>query len=499
MMAHDLLTEPLLSWRDARRQRDRTTLPGILARLASGEVADFPRLRAHQLHPWCMFLTQLAAIALKRAGASDPVVSEDEWRAHLLALTGGAHEPWCLVVDDLAQPAFFQPPVPERTVATWSVCEHPDDIDVLVTSKGHDLKCGVISPDDIEAWINALVALQTMQGRPGRGYNRISRMKGAYGSRARVGLARDNTPAVRFARDVVVLLSTWSGLMERGYGSDGVALVWLAAWDGETSLAMPELAPHFIEVCGRVRFQQVEGRLACRYTTTNTRRCLPEIKNGDVGDPWIPVEREEGALTIGRGGFHYALLSRLLFDGDFAAAAAQETRLDDGDPILMILSAMARGQGKTEGLHERVLPLSARVRRMLGEPDGRSLLGRRAARAVQDAARMRNKVLFPALKKIALGVKTIDDTFNSRVDSVFFDALFGSIEADDDSARITWSRTLRDIAWRELQVAIAQCAVPDVRRYRAISEAERMFLGCVKRNFPDLEKEHVNEDRTIRA
>jgi CRISPR system Cascade subunit CasA len=487
MMAHDLLTEPLLSWRDGERRRGQTSLPGILARLASGELADFPRVRAHQLDPWCMFLTQLAAIALQRTGESNPAVPEEAWRYRLLKLTGGAHEPWCLVVSDLTRPAFFQPPVPERKIATWSRNERPDDIDVLVTSKAHDVKTGLIAPDDVEAWIHALVTLQTMQGYPGRGYNRVSRMKGGYGSRPRVGLAGGGTPSVRFLRDIRVLVSTWPSLVDRGYASDGIALVWLKPWDGVKSLAMSDLAPHFIEVCWRARFVVEEGRLSCRSTTTKARRCLPEIENGDVGDPWIPVERDQGALTVGRGGFHYALLSRLLFEGEFAPAAAQEPQPADGDPVLVLLSAVARGQGKTEGLHERALPLSGRVRRMLGEPDGRSVLGRRAQRAVQDAATMRSKVLYPAMKRIALGDRTVDNRFDVRVDAIFFDSLFGSLDADDDGARSAWCQTLRDIAWSELQRAIERSPLPDARRYRAIAEAESLFRGCLKKQFPDLE------------
>src|SRR5688572_5499201 len=112
-MLYDLLELPVLTWRDSRRRRGSTTLPGILSRLSSGELGDFPRLRTHQLHPWSMFLTQLAAIALHAAELSDPPVNEDAWRDLLLELTDGRHEPWCLVVEDLAQPAFFQPPVPE--------------------------------------------------------------------------------------------------------------------------------------------------------------------------------------------------------------------------------------------------------------------------------------------------------------------------------------------------------------------------------------------------
>src|SRR3954453_17631660 len=113
-MGHDLVVEPMLSWRTAERRRGQTTLPGLLARLASGELVDFPRVRTHQLHPWCMFLTQLAAIALRRAGQSDPRRSDADGAPLLLGLTAGDHDPWSLVVNDLSKPAFFQPPVPEN-------------------------------------------------------------------------------------------------------------------------------------------------------------------------------------------------------------------------------------------------------------------------------------------------------------------------------------------------------------------------------------------------
>ena len=82
-------------------------------------------------------------------------------------------------------------------------------------------------------------------------------------------------------------------------------------WDGRTSLAMGELSPQFIEVCWRVRCRTAARRLWCVYTTTQVRRCLPEIDNGDVGDPWIPVERATGGvLTVGPNGIDYRLLTR---------------------------------------------------------------------------------------------------------------------------------------------------------------------------------------------
>lgn len=485
--AHDLISEPLLSWRDQALRFRRATLPGLLSHLASGELVDFPRVRAHQFHPWCMFLTQLAAIALHRAGASKPRLSEDEWRAHLLSLTDGAREPWSLVVDDLTKAAFLQPPVPATTTEEWSWTAYPDDLDVLVTSKNHDVKTSTIVAEAVEAWVYSIVSLQTMQGYPGRGYNRIARMKGGYGSRPRVGLAATDRLTDRFIRDVDVLLDSWPSLIARGFTDDGSALTWLKPWDGSSSLAMPALSPHFVEVCWRVRFGLKASRMVAAYTTTTARRCLPEIENGDVGDPWIPIEREEGALTVGKQGFHYELLSRFLFGGDFQPAAAQTVRNTDTREVLCIASAMARGQGKTEGLHGRRILLRGAIRQRLGDPNGVSVVGDRAARNVQRAKRMRSNVLFPALKRLSLGDEVPHDSFDKRVDELFFDHLFTFIEKDDDDADLAWDRILRDVALDELERAIDRCTLPSARWYRAVSEAGAILRSRLRKEFPTLE------------
>ena len=489
--AHNLLTEPLLTWRRSQSTTETTTLPGLLSRLASGDCADFPRVRAHQFHPWCMFLTQLAAIALRRAGETTPQLPEEAWRVRLLALTEGQQQPWCLWVDEPQTPAFFQAPVPEGEFSKWATRDCPDELDMLVTPKGHDVKNGLIGSDDLESWVYALVTLQTMQGYPGRGYRGIARMKGGYGNRARVGLATSIAPAPRFGRDVAVLLDMWPTLLRQGYRDDGIGLVWTEPWDGTTSLTFSELSPHFIEACCRLRCTSGPHGLACAYTTTKVQHCVSDRTNGDIGDPWLPIERDKGALTVGEKGFHYKLLARLLFDGDFVPAAAQKLRPDDADPMLLQLWALARGQGKTEGLHERALALSGPTRRLLGQPDGRATLGRRASLAVDRAATMRSKVLYPALKQVALGGEVGPDRFDVRVDEVFFDTLFASVQDDDKEARLRWDGTLHDMAWQELQVAIDRCSVPIARRYRAISDAEGMFRGCLRKQFPDFVR-HVD-------
>jgi len=485
-MAHDLLVNPLLSWRDTGRRRARTTLPGVLARLASGELADFPRLRTHQLHPWCMFLTQLAAIVLRALGLADPRLSEEEWRRGLLHLTDGQHEPWRLVVDDLSKAAFFQPPVPEGSVAKWTTRDRPDDIDVLVTAKSHDVKQSLMRGDEPETWAYALVALQTTQGYAGSGHNAISRMNKGYGSRARVGLTRDHSLAARFLRDVKVLLNLWPLLIERGYRENGIALVWLEPWDGRQSLPMEALAPHFIEVCGRRRCFMSGQQIHCRNTTTTVRRCISEIETGDVGDAWIPISRlDRRALTVSKNGFTYQKLAEL-FDDHYVDAPAQQLLRDDAESMFFVASVMARGQGETQGLHERILPLTKRVLPILGQPDARAALGKRASERVASAQKMRSKVLFPALKQLVLQATPPNDGFDARVDEIFFDHLFGTIEMGDEEARLAFERELRVLAQVELAQAIDRSATADARRFKAISAAESMFNACLRKNFSDL-------------
>lgn len=502
-MKHDLLVEPILSWRGSDRVKHEATLPAVLAALSRAEVVDFPRARAHQQHPWSMFLTQLAAIAMKRSGIEQPPHEEARWKEMLLALTGDQREPWCLVVEDLSKPAFFQPPVPEGELrkpgkpnpktgklkpgAEWKIYDAPDDLDILVTSKKHDVKGAlIVASDDPEPWVYALCSLQTMQGYPGRGYTPIARMNGGYGNRPRVGTSINITFGDRFARDLDVLVTSWNALVRRGFSDEGTALVWLEPWNGTGSLSIGELAPHFIEICWRVRLVEDELRLIARYTTASTGRCAPEIQGGDVGDAWAPVARDAGTvLTVGSGGYHYKLLVEMLFGGRYAPAPAQELRDDDPDSLALWLSALARGQGETEGLHERVIPLPGKARRAFLSRRARDALGKRAEARVKRAGEMRSKVLYPALKLIALGDTTVSDALDERIDERFFEALFSSLELDEDAAQAEWDDELVRLAQDELESAIERSPLPDARFWRATTAARGMFFGCLKKRFPD--------------
>jgi CRISPR system Cascade subunit CasA len=168
----------------------QVSLPGLIALLAQDKVDGYPALRPHQAPAWHMFLVQLAALALHRAGEAQLPESEEAWTQLLRGLTAEFpnDEPWCLVVEDQSKPAFMQPPVPAGMELKAQV-PTPDALDLLITSKNHDLKQGIAQKAEVQDWIYALVSLQTSEGYGGAGNNSIVRMNGGFSSRPMVGLA----------------------------------------------------------------------------------------------------------------------------------------------------------------------------------------------------------------------------------------------------------------------------------------------------------------------
>lgn len=185
----NLLTEPML--------RVQTTvdikvmnLPELLAALGANEVESLPGLQRHQEDALHIFLCYLGGAVLARAGINNPMQSEEFWREGLRQLAGRNDDcAWILVVDDVMQPAFMQAPLANQ--ADWKrfspKANTPDELDVLQTAKNHDLKSQRAYAADLEAWVYALISLQTMSGYMGRGNYGIARMNSGTGSRVCVG------------------------------------------------------------------------------------------------------------------------------------------------------------------------------------------------------------------------------------------------------------------------------------------------------------------------
>ena len=162
----NLLTDRLIRARLFDGEIEIHSLSEVYAAMALERVAAFPALRPHQRHAWHAFLAQLATIAMHRAKTSVPPQTPAEWQTLLRNLTTeyANDEPWRLIVDDSTKPAFMQCPSPNGLDEYRGRVTTPDDLDVLVTSKNHDVKRTIALGGAPEDWIFALVDLQTMAG-----------------------------------------------------------------------------------------------------------------------------------------------------------------------------------------------------------------------------------------------------------------------------------------------------------------------------------------------
>lgn len=498
---YNLLTDPLIRVQLDDGDRRVLTLPEVLAQLSHGEISSFSGLRPHQTHAWHAFLVQLGAIALEKGGLEQPPTDPAPWTSLLLELTEGSEAPWCLVVEDPQFPAFLQPPVPEGSLSSFNKrLETPDALDVLITAKNHDLKAQRITRSLPEHWLYALLTLQTMEGFLGAGNYGIARMNGGFASRPAVSVVPGQRLGERFRRDLEVLQEALPELHSRGlYAPDGgLALIWLEPWDGTTSLPLDRCHPYFIEICRRVRLVESDGMITALAVPTKTRRLQADDLKGNTGDPWTPVDRSEGkALTVQGAGFTYTLFYDLLLTGDYQEGAAQRIRPGDGEGSEIMGWVLVRGQGKTEGLHERRIPLPAAARLRLSNPQSRSEVGLLARKWLDATATMSEKVLKPALCSLLQagsdGLDFKDDRpskwlniFEEQVDQVFFETLWQALELTPSEADRRWEKRLLSFARQTLNDAIRSAPLPSSRYYRAISAAERLFGALVSKNFPEL-------------
>ena len=216
---YNLLDESLIRMDKSDGSHSEASLPEVYAALMADEVDAFPDLRPHQRHAWHALLSQLGATAMYRAGLTEPPSDAAEWRRIIRALTTPDYpddEPWQMIVDDITKPAFMQPPArsKERVNDYKNAVATPDELDMLVTSKNHDLKSAVAEQASVDDWIFALITLQTMEGFGGAGNYGISRMNGGLGSRPAFTLAPTGGLGAHVSRDISALLERRQELLD---------------------------------------------------------------------------------------------------------------------------------------------------------------------------------------------------------------------------------------------------------------------------------------------
>jgi len=498
-VTHSLLDDSLISIRTPDEERGTATLPQVLARLSTTNIVSFEALQSHQEQAWYSFLVQIAAMTVARETDGVWPETASRWRDALLGLADRNEAAWHLTVEDVTEPAFLQPPILEGSfddAGYKNDVPTPDRLDVLVTSKNHDVKRTRITRPCPEHWIFALVTLQTMEGFLGRGNYGVIRMNGGFGNRPFVGLAPDLTWGARFRRDLAVLTSLREEILGRyPCTGDGHMLLWLEPWDGtkEDAIQLENCDPYFVEVCRRIRFQEdAGGELVCwRANSKGQRVEAHDELNGVTGDPWTPIDRsEKKALTLPGSGFTYQRIDEILIGNEYRRPIALEFRESEQDGAFLIARTLVRGQGKTEGLHYRVVPVPPEVIAIaLGDSGDWTDVADRSRGRIQVAGEVENRVLRPAISELFKKGRDEDvdredvqpwlDDFNEAVDDVFFESLWESFRKglDEDEANRQWDRTLFTIAQAQFEDAKQSVPIPTSRRWRAVSVAENVFWG----------------------
>lgn len=504
----NLLHDPIV--RITLRDRIKSVnLPELYAALFADDVESFPGLRPHQRHAWHALLCQLAALACIRAELSHPPADAEDWRAALAGLTPDfpEDEPWRLV-SPLDRPAFLQPVV--GTVEDFKRLATPDELDILVTSKNHDVKIARLSDAAFDDWLFALVTLQTMEGFLGAGNYGVSRMNGGFSNRPGFSLAPPGGVGAHVRRDTERLIELREKMVEDHafFDEEGLALVWLAPWDGVTSLPPKALDPYYIEICRRVRLMTENGRIHARASGSKAARIVfGKEARGLTGDPWTPVEISDGeakALTIDARGFSYRRMSEILSGKGFVPSPLQMpfSRSEKNKAMTIVARALARGQGKTEGLHERRIPASRKIISLMAdgrveeiEVPARSRIDQ--AGLVRKALRFGLMMLFqngaaefaPRDPNSGKRAEPFLDRFEIEIDRDFFDALFEEVEADTETAKLAirkaWLVALRQRAFDLLKEAEVGSPASAIRRHRAMVRAESAFQNSFYKSFRD--------------
>ncbi|APH54992.1 Hypothetical protein GbCGDNIH9_1693 [Granulibacter bethesdensis] len=495
---HCLLSHPVFRT-VIRAENHVLTLPGALAALMLDKVDSFTALRPHQQHAWHMFLAALGAIALHRADQSAIPETEEEWKDLLLDLTDQAEEPWSLIVEDLSKPAFLQPPVPEgkREVLKNTVYT-PDALDILITAKNFDLKAEVAIEAGLDEWVFALVSLQTMQGYSGATKYGIARMNGGFSARPFLGLAPAKAGiGAHLRRDIRAMLAGRDKLLDmyQDYDEEGLALLWLEPWDGKTSLSLDQLDPWFIEICRRVRlFQGTDEHIVALNVGSAVARIEAKSCNGITGDFWAPIYDSEGkSFSLDARGFSYRVLCRLLF-GEAQKRVARLPQsmqlLPDERDMLLVARGMVRGQGKTEGYHERIIPTQRRIIDAINDDTRRLELAEIADKQQKEIAHI-TSALRQGCAIVSIGgadkkpskddygcAGPYTDRLEAEADAGFFETIQQRFEKGDD-CKIPYLRHLIHYAEHLLIEASDSISCPVENRWRAGVRAPRVFRGML--------------------
>ena len=472
------------------------SLPETYSELALDQVDDFPQLRPHQRHYWHATLCQIGAIAMVNAGVDEPPREPEIWLKILSDLTRKEFredEPWHLVVDNIEKPAFLQPSTnsPERKADYKKSIETPDEMDLPMGSKHHDVRKCEIRNATPEQWLFALIARQTGGGFDGNRLYGTSRMNSGYGNRHGFSL----TPSTRWGphvrRDLRILARQHHGQNVKHL------MLWTRPWNGtkEESIPLSELEPLplYVEASRRIRLDETApGTFKGRYATSLTPRIHAQETKGMTQDPWTITETDKSVTISGAGGFGYRQMSRYLDPKQYTLPplARPVRQIDGQDDMYLVARAIVRGQGETDGYHERAIPLGHRTVGMLSNRTQQGELHEAITRRLNIIREVQDILAHAVKTYLQNGVSTGqagNETKNAMakarqalektIDMDFWLLLQQELESrEPDDERAGWChQTLIPAAEQVLQSTIRSGICRWRDRYKASTQANRLF------------------------
>jgi len=532
----NLLTDPLFRVVTPDGQTTMS-LPALLAALGRDKVESLPGLKRHQEDAFLVFLSQLGAGILARTGESKPAHDEKFWRDSIREVTGRKDDlAWTLVVEDVSKPAFMQAPLASG-ITLEEKATTPDELDILVTAKNHDLKMTRISPSNLEDWVYSLISLQTTTCYLGSGNYGVVRMKGQQDARPVVEFRSSDRLGKLWIRNVNVLIGMRHSLLAPPwkFKERGIFFVWLEKWDFKTPISLEKLDPFFIEIARAYRLIGNNGSILAKGTTTKGARIdalNPTLKDKRfryMGDPWIPIDRQDGcALKVSESGFTPEFVCEILGvrrDKDGGEIYKRPEMMSsiglESGPAWLYASSLARiKQAKTRGFHSIRIRIPSPLKKSLfGSAKDRDGIAAISDAGLHNAEAMWGKVLRPALLTFLKGGPTPKENTNKKgaqkksggkakdtlsdwlkeaeqrfklewgSEDKFYDWLWNSVAEEKDAAIKRWAETLKEIAENIFENSIKRLPSRTGRQMRSVVRAESVFKGSLYNNFPMLRKE----------
>jgi CRISPR system Cascade subunit CasA len=215
-------------------------------------------------------------------------------------------------------------------------------------------------------------------------------------------------------------------------------------------------------------------------------------------DPWAPIKADRSSSHTPTGaGFGYRQMATLLDAKKIVRPLLSEPHNGDASEGLSIVAAaLVRGQGKTEGLHRRSVPVSRWETISAYEEaplDRIGAVAEKRAGEANEASRRLGRALISLVQGGPEKARLDDDAakkkterwleqFNRMVDGEFFDAPFWAEAAGDEANhRSDWRNRLYGIACDVFDTAIKAVPRTEVRRIRAIARARSFLDGQMRK------------------